>query len=223
MTIVARAKGIRAGFDVLQNNVYRTVVWGSIEYDTHPQAGNLVSGLLVKIGGSNDPSGNIYLRETGYYRIKAQLYLTTSSNNRSFYAIIRSLGTTGSSPQFIICSNEEVPPGQHPAVIVDAIVKNDVFGTYYDIQTQAISVPAATSALQTGGEYTWLEVHYLGGLDSAFPSNGTVDLSAINASIAALQNKISQQDARLASIENNPTRLPSTLTLSGGTLNLGAL
>ena len=216
MTIIARAKGIRSGYDVLQNNVYRTVVWNSIDYDTHPEAGNLTSGLLVKNGGTNDPSGNIYLRETGYYRIKAQLYLTTSANIRSFYAVIRNLGQNGNTPGFFICSNEEIPPGQHPAVIVDAIVKNETYGTYYDIQTQAISVPAATSALQKGSEYTWLEVHYLGGLNSSFPDGSTVDLSAINNAINALED-------RVAAIESNPAQLPTTLTISGGSLNLGAL
>jgi len=180
MTIVARAKGIRAGFDALPNNVYQKVIWDVIDYDTHPSAAPGVSGMLVKNGGTDTPSGNIVLRETGFYRIKAQIYI------------------------------------QHPSLSIDTIVKNDVANTYYDIVTQAISIPAATSLLQSGHVYTWLEIEYIGGLDSNFPNNGTADLSQVNAAIAELT-------ARVNVLEQNPAQLPQTLTISGGTLNLGAL
>jgi hypothetical protein len=216
MTIVARAKGIRAGFDALPNNVYQKVIWDVIDYDTHPSAAPGVSGMLVKNGGTDTPSGNIVLRETGFYRIKAQIYITTSSSLRSFYVGIRSLGTAGTTISDIAYANEEIPAGQHPSLSIDTIVKNDVANTYYDIVTQAISIPAATSLLQSGHVYTWLEIEYIGGLDSNFPNNGTADLSQVNAAIAELT-------ARVNVLEQNPAQLPQTLTISGGTLNLGAL
>ena len=71
--LIAQGSGINPSFGTVKPGAGEKkspLVWQNIDFDTHPAKAPNTPGYLVLLEGTELPSGNFYVRESGYYRFK---------------------------------------------------------------------------------------------------------------------------------------------------------
>ena len=116
--LIAQGSGINPSFGPVKPGAGEKkspLVWQNIDFDTHPAKAPNTPGYLVLLEGTELPSGNFYVRESGYYRFKGQAYYNhdTSGSEASTYLGLLAIGADGKEQAIIASANVCGRPGMH--------------------------------------------------------------------------------------------------------------
>ncbi len=154
--MMAQAVGIQKGKTTLTCNEHLKLEWERVDFDT---AGP--SGIIVLYTGTDRPSGNIYLRQPGIWRIGGQVYaMPPPVTGVSLYVGIYDLGPDGADYVGPLYSaNQFLPIGNHPSLPFEYEVKVER-PRYYCVEAYYLSYYGTppTHQLAIGDNYNSVRV-----------------------------------------------------------------